>query len=411
MSRAIPGARYTVQPGDTLSRIAATAYGTSEQWPRIFAANRLSLKVDDPDKVEPGEVLIIPVLPGSKLTPTAPNRVEEITLVIEGQIIPFESIRVSTLADALADAFAAVIAWTPGEDTALDALLKPFSYPTAVIYVAGELVLTGRLYVVTPALEDRRAVTIAGASFAADMVDSVTRPPFEENNVTLKQRAEQLAAQFGLSLEIGEGIPDGAFDRVTIGANESAGNHLANLAAQRGALINSTPAGGLQIVQAATSAPVGTIEEGQAGFQGFSMSFDGRKRYNAYTVLLESPSDERESATAKDVGIPVTRFTTKSADELLAGELDRAAKWKRNKTLADSLGTGLIATGFKAPDGSLWRKNTIATVKSATIFTPEGFNFLLRQVDFVQSPSGKTTELKIIPPQAYTGGDIDEPWR
>lgn len=49
---------YTVQKGDTLSHIAQAQYGKASQWQRIFDANRDQL--DDPDRIQPGQVLRIP---------------------------------------------------------------------------------------------------------------------------------------------------------------------------------------------------------------------------------------------------------------------------------------------------------------------------------------------------------------
>lgn len=49
---------YTVQSGDTLSHIAQRYYGQAGQWNRIFEANRDQL--DDPDLIQPGQVLKIP---------------------------------------------------------------------------------------------------------------------------------------------------------------------------------------------------------------------------------------------------------------------------------------------------------------------------------------------------------------
>jgi nucleoid-associated protein YgaU len=49
---------YTVQPGDTLSKIAQRHYGNANQYPRIFEANRPLLK--DPDEIYPGQTLRIP---------------------------------------------------------------------------------------------------------------------------------------------------------------------------------------------------------------------------------------------------------------------------------------------------------------------------------------------------------------
>ncbi len=49
---------YTVESGDTLSKIAKQVYGDASKYPQIFEANKPMLK--DPDKIYPGQVLRIP---------------------------------------------------------------------------------------------------------------------------------------------------------------------------------------------------------------------------------------------------------------------------------------------------------------------------------------------------------------
>jgi nucleoid-associated protein YgaU len=51
---------YTVQRGDTLSKIAREHYSDASKYPRIFEANRPMLK--DPDKIYPGQKLRLPPL-------------------------------------------------------------------------------------------------------------------------------------------------------------------------------------------------------------------------------------------------------------------------------------------------------------------------------------------------------------
>jgi nucleoid-associated protein YgaU len=51
---------YTVVPGDTLSKIAKRMYGNANKYPVIFEANTPMLK--HPDKIYPGQVLVIPPL-------------------------------------------------------------------------------------------------------------------------------------------------------------------------------------------------------------------------------------------------------------------------------------------------------------------------------------------------------------
>ncbi|HZS54458.1 MAG TPA: LysM peptidoglycan-binding domain-containing protein [Bryobacteraceae bacterium] len=49
---------YTVQPGDTLSKIAKQFYGNANDYNRIFEANRDKLK--NPDQIQVGQQLVIP---------------------------------------------------------------------------------------------------------------------------------------------------------------------------------------------------------------------------------------------------------------------------------------------------------------------------------------------------------------
>jgi nucleoid-associated protein YgaU len=52
------GRTYTVQSGDTLSKIAKDHLGNANDYMKIFNANKDQLS--DPDKIKPGQVLKIP---------------------------------------------------------------------------------------------------------------------------------------------------------------------------------------------------------------------------------------------------------------------------------------------------------------------------------------------------------------
>jgi nucleoid-associated protein YgaU len=52
---------HTVERGDTLSGIAKRVYGRADRWNVIYQANRDQL--DDPDRIYPGQVLVIPDAP------------------------------------------------------------------------------------------------------------------------------------------------------------------------------------------------------------------------------------------------------------------------------------------------------------------------------------------------------------
>lgn len=56
-----PRRTYTVQKGDSLSKIAQQTYGRADRWQAIFDANRD--QIDDPDLIHPGQTLVLPDLP------------------------------------------------------------------------------------------------------------------------------------------------------------------------------------------------------------------------------------------------------------------------------------------------------------------------------------------------------------
>ena len=50
---------YTIQPGDSLSKIAMKKLGNANHWPKIHEANKDIIK--DPNKIFPGQVIKIPL--------------------------------------------------------------------------------------------------------------------------------------------------------------------------------------------------------------------------------------------------------------------------------------------------------------------------------------------------------------
>lgn len=52
------GQSYTVQSGDSLSKIAKHVYGDANKWHAIYDANRDKIK--NPDLIQPGQVLTLP---------------------------------------------------------------------------------------------------------------------------------------------------------------------------------------------------------------------------------------------------------------------------------------------------------------------------------------------------------------
>jgi len=416
LPKPIPGKQYTIQDENSLSQIAARAYGDEKLWPRIWSANQFILKSGDPDLIFPGEVISIPVLPERQKLKTAvtdpviPGKdPDDMTIIIDGLEIKSMGSRIIRTMDTAADAWSASIEWQPGVRPDIDKRVRPYVYPPASVYIGGKLMVNGILYTTESDLSPTRSIKrLEGASFTADVVDSTMKPPYEKNNVTLKQRAEELVRPLGIDVvfDIEEG---GAFDRVTANENDTLFQHLASLAMQRSALISSTVNGDLLVTRAASGKPVATLQEGSQGAISLTARFDGRKRFNVYRAIGNSPAGNKVGL-AKDNRVPRSRFLTFQANETISGDIDKAAKWRRSKQLADALTIPFPTDSWYRPDGELWRENTIVTVISPTIHVPDGFNFLVRSVEYIDDVAGKTAILNLVPPQVYTGEELKEPW-
>jgi nucleoid-associated protein YgaU len=53
-----PAVKYTVRPGDSLSKIAKQFYGNANAYMKIFEAN--SDQLSDPNQIQVGQELVIP---------------------------------------------------------------------------------------------------------------------------------------------------------------------------------------------------------------------------------------------------------------------------------------------------------------------------------------------------------------
>lgn len=415
-----PGRQYVVVGGDRLDTIEKRAYGTIkgilEEANPILNGRGISL--ENRPFIYPGDVLFIPLLAARE---TLKNEAtarrldskprDEMTIIVDGLELVSDSKRIVRTMDTAADGWTARLAYTAGQDRELDRRLLPYSYPAAQAYIGGDLLVGGAQYGVKPEVTKQgKIVDLEGFSFTKDMVDSTINPPYEFADITLQDLAIKLARKHGISAEF-DFDPGGPFDRVTADPQDSPFTFLSRLVTQRGGLFSSTPAGNALFTRTVENvAPVGTIEEGESFPIGWGAQFDGTLLFNIIRAIGESPGAPTNEAISRDDNVPRSRFTTIVADETMVGDLQAAADWKRSKQLADALTIPFPVSGWYAPNGDLWRENTLVTVVSPSIFTPQGFTYLIRQVEYVEESSGKTTTLSLVPPGVYTGERIVLPW-
>ena len=431
MPKPIAGRKYTIVQGDNLSTISSAAYGSPRDWRKIWKANKVTLRSGDPDLIFPGEVIWIPgqveaesaerAARGDAASRLPGKDPDDFTIVVDGIEVPCIDGTAFRAVDTCADGFAAVIPWDStgtGERTReLAEKLKPYSYPDVECYLGGELVMRGRLYTVAASISAQGVtLDLEGWSYAADLVDSTVRPPYEAKKVTLEQRIKDLIEGFAIDLDF-QLEDDDAFERITIQPTETVFNHILDLARQRKALVTSDAQGALVVAQAAVdSGSVFTLEEGRRPLAQASIRFDGRARFNTYEAITSAPrkkgkNNPSPTAVAKDDRVPAARMLRFQVDDVTESTIQEAANWERSRHVADSLGVTIPVDGWQVPGTQdLWRENTIVTLKSASLFVPDGFDFLIRSVEYVFGDTGTTARLELVPPETYTGEEIEEPW-
>ena len=334
---------------------------------------------------------------------------DDLTIIIGGLDVRVEAANIIRTIDTAADAWTAVLDWTPGEDQALDRVLRPFSYPQASVYLGGQLAVNGALYGVAPSFGAHRCVELEGFSLTADAIDSSMLPPYEFNNVTLEQHAQALLKPFGI-VAVFEADMGGKFDRITAEPSDTVFGHLAALAAQRGALITSTANGEMLFTRAKRGGSAGTITEGEAGALQWAARFEGRERFSAYRAYGHGPKARSKTVTATDATISRHRVMTFSSEDTTLGNIGVSAEWRKSKQIAKSFGFPLPVDSWWAPNGKLWAPNTLLTVVAPSLMLPDGFTFLVRAVEFSYAASGTAATLSLVPPGCYSDEGETDPW-
>lgn len=423
------GKRYEVKSGDRFTFLATAVYGNSANAQLIVDANPFvigrEISKENLPTIFAGDILNIPEDAKFKRPFAAKlfgKDKDELTLIIEGREIPVNNARITRTMDTMADGWKAEIPWTPGVDKEIDKITSPYGYQDAAVYLGGELIVGGALYIVTQSLGENQKKTLQGFSYTVDMLDSTIRPPYEKNKVTLLERCNNFAFPHEINVEVDGGVDlGGAFARATGEPTQTEADHLMSLASQRGILLTTDKFGDLLLTVAKTDGiPVDTIEEDFPAAQNYEATFDGRKRWQIYRAIGQSARRGKrskktrgkfnKSGIVKDNVVSRYRFLTFQSNDTDSGDVSKAAEWKKNKALADSLTIPFPVQSWYNKTGKLWRENTLVTVKSETIGAPDGFTFLIRQVDYNYQNNGTPATLHLLPPEVYTREDIVEPW-
>jgi len=349
----------------------------------------------------------------------------DFTLVISDNELPVVSGRLKRSIDTCADGCKATIVLT---DQARE-IIRPFGYENVQVYLGGELVLTGVVYGLNSRITGKeKSATLDIGSLACDIVDSVKYPPYEFNFQTLADIADDILGEKGLTPRFESyDIESEFFERVCIDAQQSIFDFLSELARQRGVLISSNEKGEVYFLRADTSStPVETIELATS-LEG---SFNGRDLFSSYRVTAMLPEVQAKTkklkrsrrtrttddtvqtlkyAEAYDSLVPSTRETTSTVDNVTSEGLPKAAEWERSRRWAKACTITIPRVGWYPKDSDeIYKENTLVTLKTSDLWLEDGFDFLIKSVEYVLDSNGAVALITLIPPQAYTGEPVPD---
>lgn len=347
-----------------------------------------------------------------------------LTLLIDGEPLQCTSGRVSRSIDTCADGFSVTAPLDPNFE---DYPFRPYGFEEVELYLGSELVISGRLYKPRADLTDTGYVgSFEGASYAADLVDSALYPPLEFGFSTLGEIAEKVTSQIGVEIDLEYSRDDQLFiERATCGDSESIFSFLENLASQHGILLTSNSKGELRLIRANTKGrPVCVLGNEKNPLTTVSAEWDARRLFNRYKATTTSPTTVQSNTKKRrkktyvtktlyrtqiitDDEIPESRQTSTSCDEVSVGNAERAAKHLQKRAFADSHSIRVPVTSWYVPGtDQLWEENTIVTIESKAIFLHQGYDMLIRSVEYVLSDAGTTAMLDLVIPQCYSDEDI-----
>ena len=252
-SKPIPGNQYKVVYGDRLDFIEKSAYGYVVgiiESANPFLSGR-GISLENRPIIYAGDVLTIPELPERRTLKTEQLKgklsnkgADELTILIGDREINFISARLIRTMDTAADGCTCQIV-RKYDDNELEKLLTPYTYPNCQVFIGNELLLSGAVYSIAPNISDQGdLLDLEIWSYTADIIDSTMSAPYEQSNITLKDRADVLLKNIGIK-SVFDFTDNSPFDRVTADRTDTIFSHLSELASQRGLLISSTIEGNL----------------------------------------------------------------------------------------------------------------------------------------------------------------------
>jgi len=283
------------------------------------------------------------------------------------------------------------------------------------VSIAGVPVITGHVDRLETSLDGTsHSIDVSGRSKAGDLVDSsAIATPGSWRGRKLEQIAAELAAPFGIQVQAA-GDTGPAFRLFALQQGETVWEAIQRLCSHRGLLAVSRPDGDVHIV---SPKPVGTAVRLVQGLNILSLSgsHDVTGRFSSYIVKGQSAGDDelngKPAAAAKgDASDPAVKrhrpLVIVAEDQVDGAAAKRRAEWEATVRAARAQEAQVIVLGWRRGDGALWEPGQRVELDApAALMTAE---LLVAGVGFRLGESGRSAELRLVRPEAYSQLPVPE---
>lgn len=392
---------WTVEPGDTLSKIALQIYGDWQKYPIIFNAN--SDLVKDEDLIYPGWKLYIP-------TPEQKER--RTTSIIDSDHAGDFLVRVNDKDLQFASSITVKSALNSGARTGgftipFEANENAKKGDPVQIFVKNELLLDGRL--IYPATQYTKAngntVTWQVSTLAYEIINSqyktTTEKPGEWTNISLGDLVNDVLSGHSVSVVFADqSFKSQTFKKIGIGDDEPIFDFLVSVFSQKGLLLQGLPNGDLLATKSVQSnvAPVGSFSN--ANDIAVSYNYEGlAKEYRA----VSQKTAKGGAKTATNSFITDNIFRQVNKDRGFDGDLQSFADYVQAREFSKALEIVVQTRDLKNNIGALWKPNQLITIENNVIGFDSEKLFLIKSVDYNLSREGFFATLYCVLPETMRG--------
>jgi prophage tail gpP-like protein len=394
---------YITIAGDTFEKIARKKYGDDKKSGLIRSANPGIL-----GPLTPGLQIFIPQLPNPNLgTLVKEDDPNETQIIVNGSRFRYwERIRISRFIDSY-DVADFTAQWSEEKQSYRDAF-KPLNYQPMEIYIGDELIQTGTMVVVPPAVGiDNKSFGVASFSqlgILAQCARPASSYPLEYKKQYLEWIAVDMVEDFGFGVTV-DADPGAKFKRVKADPTQTIWSFLAGLARQRGLIMTSTPQSNLLFkVSTDAGSPVASLKQGQTPLQSITPSITPQGYFSHITGLKSVRIGDRGSQyTVSNPHLPTSlRPTAFRIRDARKADPKVAVEAKMARMFGSAINYTVVLDTWRDPQGDLWKPDTTIKVEApgAMIYNP--YEFLIREVELHRDGNRETAVLQLVLPGAYS---------